>query len=70
VLATNSAGQHHHLADQLPAVFAFAVAKWKTRHLRILRYRCSAVRRVCPLHADAPVNGCFIGSTSLALVKH
>jgi hypothetical protein len=26
--------------------------------------------RVCPLHADAPVNGCFISSTSLALAKH
>ena len=35
------------------------------------RAKCSAsVRRVCPLDADAPVNGCFIGSTSLALVKH
>ena len=39
---------------------------------RICPGRChsASVRRVCPLDADAPVNGCFIDSPSLSLVKH
>ena len=39
---------------------------------RICHGRChsASVRRVCPLDADAPVNGCFIDSPSLSLVKH
>ena len=43
-------------------------------HLAMLQLgTAGTVRRsgaCAPLHADAPVNGCFIASPSLSLVKH
>ena len=61
LLAARRALQQPTRRDQLPWAFH-----------RICPGRChsASVRRVCPLDADAPVNGCFIDSPSLSLVKH